>query len=297
MLTNRLGLPEGVARAVANDPYSKGASDISVTQLITPPYQRKLREENEPQEDVSDRIWSLLGQATHTILERAYPEAIRKGDSALSIAELYEKQGYLVEERLYMPWHSWLVSGAFDVYERGTMFDYKVTSVWSVKGETKIEWEQQLNLLRLLAYESGLPPPEKLTIIAILRDWSKLKARIDGHYPQAQVVPVDIPVWSLSEARDYLDERMSAHFEQPLVPCSDTERWKDEDVWALMKEGRKSAVKLFDTKSVAEDFLDEIKPADKKLHYIDLRPGTHKRCMDYCNVAHACPTWKGEVAF
>src|SRR3954463_10849323 len=36
-LTNRLGLPEPIVAAVANDGYSRGDADISVTSLLKPP--------------------------------------------------------------------------------------------------------------------------------------------------------------------------------------------------------------------------------------------------------------------
>lgn len=71
MLTNKLNLPLAVVQAVTNDPYTRGDSDISVTQLISPPYQRRLRQTVEPVEDVAERLFSLYGQLAHGLLERA----------------------------------------------------------------------------------------------------------------------------------------------------------------------------------------------------------------------------------
>lgn len=276
MLTNRLGLPDGIVAAVSNDPYTRGNSDISVTQLIQPPYQRQLRETSEVIEDVSDRIWSLIGQATHTILERAFRPA----------------PGCRVEERLYTEVAGWKVSGQFDVIEHGCLMDYKITSVWSVKGDTKLEWEQQLNLLRLLAIRNGIDV-HRLRIIAILRDWTKVKARTDSTYPQAQVVPVEIDVWPMAKTEAYLLERVKAHQAENPPPCTDAERWKTEDVYAVMKDGRKSAVKLHDSAQPAVKQATDL----GKGHSVVKRPGEYRRCGEYCNVAHACPTFSAEVPF
>lgn len=289
-LTNRMGLPEGIVSAVVNDPYDSGDCDISVTRLITPPYQRKLMGEVEQIEDVSDRIWSLIGQSTHSIIERAYP--VDAGDHDLDWLAFHRKYGFLVERRLFTEELGWTISGAFDAYQNETLFDYKVTSAWSVIGETKIEWEQQLNLLRLLAIRNGIEV-NHLRIIAILRDWSKMKAKIDSTYPQAQVVPVDIPVWSLSKAVNYLRERVAAHQDANPPKCTAVERWQRDDVYAVMKEGRKSAVKLHDNELTAVNHAAEL----GKGHSVVKRPGESVRCASYCSVAHSCPAYQGEVLF
>lgn len=291
MLTNRLGLPDAMVRAVANDPYSRGESDISVTQLIAPPYQRRLREANEAQEDAADRMWALLGQATHNVLERAYPLVRRKD---ISPKTFYARHGFLREERLAAQVGGWVVSGAFDVYERGVLKDYKVTSVWSVMGETKLEWEQQLNMLRYLAHRNDFCVTG-LQIIAILRDWQKTKARITAakEYPQLGVEVINVPVWPLAEAEAFTQERVRLHQSMQPDPCSDKERWKTEDVWAVMKVGRKSAVKLHDTPEAAEEHALEL----GKGHTVTARPGEYRRCMDYCPVSHVCPQFKSEVIF
>lgn len=273
MLTNRLNLPDGVVAAVTNDPYTRGDSDISVTQLISPAFQRKLRQEVEVIEDVSDRIWSLLGQSVHTVLERAYRGKGR------------------AEERLYMPVAGWKVSGQFDVIEDGCLQDYKVTSVWSVIGDGKKEWEQQLNLLRLLAHHNGIEVTS-LRIIAILRDWSKGRAT-SSDYPQAQVVALDIPMWSIEEAEAFMLERVTAHQDPNPPVCSDEERWKRDDVFAVVKAGRKSAVKLFDDVMLALGHAEALGTG----HSVETRPGGYTRCESYCNVSHECPAMKTEVGF
>lgn len=291
MLTNRLGLPQAIVDAVTNDPYTKGESDISVTQLIQPPYQRQLRGKHEVVEDVMDRVWSLVGQVGHGIVERAYPQAYTEAAKGLSAAECHQRFGVVAEKRLFMPVNGWVVSGQFDVIENFHLRDYKFTSVWSVKGETKAEWINQLNLLRLLAIHNGIDV-NQLGIVAILRDWSKGKSK-QGDYPSHQIVPIDIPVWPITQAKDYMLERVELHQALEPLPCTDEERWKREDVYAVMKAGNKRAVKLFDRRGEADGLVAELGPK----HSVQVRPGEFHRCMEYCNVAHVCPQMATEVGF
>jgi hypothetical protein len=273
MLTNNYNLPQPLVDAIVNDKYSRGDSDITVTTLIQPPQIRQLLQLHEPVADASDRIWSLLGQATHTILERAYEN----------------QPGIRAEERLYMEVHGWKVGGQFDVYDGNTrtLYDYKITSVWARDG--KVEWEQQLNMLRLLAERNDMPV-EHLKICAIFRDWSKHKAKYEKDYPQAQAMLIDVPVWKLITAMDFMEERVALH-QATARPCTDPERWKTDDVYAVMKTGRKSAVKLFTEAPSAHTFAQD----RGKDHSVVFRPGEYKRCDDYCPVSSNCPQWQAHI--
>lgn len=293
MLTNRLGLPKAIVHAVTNDPYTRGESDISVTQLITPPFQRKLRQEVEVVEDVADRIWSLVGQIGHTIVERAYPQAYSEAAAQLSPSDAYVQFGVVAERRLFMPVNGWTVSGQFDVIEdidgSACLQDFKFTTVYSVMGdEPKQEWVEQLNFLRLLALHERIPI-DRLRIIAVLRDWQKAKSKNAG-YPSQQVVVVEIPVWPVADAEAKMLERVKAHQDLNPPVCTDEERWKKGDVFAVMKNGRKTAVKLHETKAAAHDHAEQLGPE----HTVVRRDGEFTRCMSYCNVAHACPLMRTE---
>src|SRR5688572_18619098 len=139
-LTNRLGLPSSIVNAVSRDPYSKGNAHLSVTTLIGPARKRQLELQHGDQltEDAADRIWSLMGQITHGILERSDREA-------------------WTEERLYIERHGWRISGQFDrvLLEQGLLQDYKLTSTYSVKDGVKPEYEAQANLYALMLREHG----------------------------------------------------------------------------------------------------------------------------------------------
>ena len=274
-ITNNYGLPGAIVEAVKNDSYTMGKmADISVTGLLSPPRQKALMREHyaEIEEDASDRIWALIGQATHAILERAEPSAI-------------------VEERLYIHTQGWTISGQFDrmTLRQKTLQDYKLMSVWEVIYGLKKEKEEQLNVLMQLAVENGYTDIKNLEIVGIFRDWSKTKAKFDKNYPQSQVARIKINVWPESKRIAFINERVRAHqaARETLPECTTEERWATPDKWALMKVGRKSAVKLYDS----EDEALTAAGSDLNLSVVH-RPGEQKRCDNYCAVAKFCDQYK-----
>lgn len=283
-ITNHANLPQAIVNAVMNDPYDAGACDISVTKLIGPPQIRVLEREHaeEVTEDASDRIWSLIGQIGHGILERAETAAI-------------------AERRLFADIHGWRLSGQFDrltIDDDGSLADYKFTSVWAVADGPKPEWIAQLNVLRWLAAENGYPEIRRLLIIAVLRDWSKGKAKQGEPYPPHQVKVLPVPLWTLEESRRYIVGRIQLHKladecaanGDPLPRCTDAERWAKPAVYAVRKPGRKSAVKLHDTEDAALAHSAEIPNG-----YVEHRPGESTRCADYCAVAEFCAQRRAEL--
>jgi hypothetical protein len=265
-ITNVHGLPQSIVAAVTADPYV-GGGDISVTKLIDAPQIRTLMAQHKDKitTDVSERIWSLLGQAVHTILERA---ALRQ-------------EGMVAEDRLYAEVAGWQLSGQFDVMQMdtGVLSDYKVTTVYKLQNIDG--WTQQLNVLRWLAHKNGIAVTS-LEIIAILRNWQKGEAeRKPDSYPQTPIVRVEIPLWSLEDAEEYILDRVQLHqYAQQggRVDCTDEERWYTGTQFALMKEGGKRAIKLFDERPT------EIPEG----HHVEERPGEYRRCASYCEVRHFC---------
>lgn len=276
-LTNNNQLPLAICDAVSNDAYTKGDSNISVTGLLRPPRIRILEEEheNEITEDASDRIWSLLGQSIHTILERANRDAI-------------------AERRLSIECEGWKVSGGMDVYqEEGILLDYKVTSVWKLIHGDLDEWEKQLNLYAVILRAHG-HQVKQLQVVSILRDWSKGEAQRNSDYPQAQIVNVNINLWTEERALKFMKERVILHQQasiENLPLCTKEDRWARDDVFAVMKIGRKTAIKLYNNNNDAEN---HIKKGETGL-YIQHRPGVNIRCESYCRVSKFCTLYQNEL--
>lgn len=289
-ITNRHNVPHTILRAVQDDDYDRGDSVMSVTQLISPPRIVILQNLNADnlEVDVTDRIPALFGTAVHKIVE--------KGAKDLP--------GHVVEERMFATINGWKISGAVDLQidnGDGTwdINDYKVTSVYSVMSD-KPEWEQQLNCYAYLTYKTHGRLAKSLKIIAILRDWQRKQAEIKPDYPQSQICVVDIPVWSLEDQEAYITGRVILHQEaQKKVDtgdsppyCDDKERWLRGETWALMKEGRKSAVKLYDNEAEATNAAESSGPGFS----VTYRPGTATRCAgNYCLVSAYCRQWHEEL--
>lgn len=271
-LTNRMGLPQAFVDAVKNDSYSSGGADISVTGLLKPPKAVVIESKHRDaiEEDVSDRVWSLLGQCVHVILERANKTAI-------------------AEQRLSMEVEGWTVSGGMDLYdESGILTDYKTTSVWKlVKGDVD-DWEKQLNLYAVILRSKG-HKVERLQVVAILRDWAKSKAELDAGYPQAQVVNVPINLWPDKVSEKFMRERVILHKQARLTgtlpDCSDKDRWVRDETWAVKKVGNKTAMRggIFSSEADAKAFVGFDR--DK---IIEHRPGVSTRCASYCNAIQWC---------
>lgn len=269
-LTNLNNLPSSIYRAVCNDSYDDGGSDITVTSLIKPPHMRQLQLKHAAEivEDAADRIFSLLGQATHTILERAAADHC------------------IVEKRFFVERLGWKVSGQVDLIDptEGLLADFKVTSKYVAQGGIKPEHEQQLTLNKLLAEENGVTGIKRLEIIAVLRDWSKMKMYREKDYPKSQVAVIRSPIWPKEAAEAFLLERIKAH-QHPNPPlCTAEERWQKPERYAVMQKGKKRATKVYDDAKMAANHVATLGNGAK----VETRPSEPTRCMHYCNVAQFC---------
>lgn len=283
-ITNNKGLPAPIYNAILANPYSRGDADISVTDLIDSPRLVALREKHKEDivVDASDQIWSLMGQAMHTILERSGIKS-GKGDT---------------ESRLYMPVDDWLVSGQFDyIDEEGVLWDWKFVSVYEYINGIKASRTRQLNLYALLATHAKVSV-SGLRVGYIFRDWSPRAAAQDPNYPQAQALELDVYSWSPDERREYLQDRVVIHKAaqkavaegQEPEECTADERWAKPDMWAVMKKGNKRATKVLPTQEQADLYAAQ----DNNLR-VEYRAGESTRCKYYCPVLKWCNQGMKEV--
>tara|TARA_R100001509_G_scaffold161258_1_gene130206 strand:+ start:856 stop:1731 length:876 start_codon:yes stop_codon:yes gene_type:complete len=289
MITNNHGLPDAFVNYARSDKYSKGDSDISVTQLIDSPRILLMRERHKEEltTDAMDMVWALFGTAVHAVLEGAVGENVVK------------------EKRLYREVDGWVLSGQVDQYEIKDnalrITDYKVTSVWSVIFN-KQEWVNQLNVYAYLLEMEEQIPVNSIQICAILRDWNRREASLRPDYPQTPIAVVDIPLWSLEERTAYVEDRIALHqnarqlfdLNDGMVLCTKDEMWSKPDVYAVKKPSNKKAKKRFEDRENAEQFLDNLK--DKHLYEIEFRAGESARCKNnYCGVADFCNQYKETI--
>ena len=271
-ITNNLNLPEPIVEACKYDDYDAGDADISVSSLIGPSLIRtlKLKHGEESTVDVADMIFALTGKAVHEVLRRSALEGIS-------------------EKRLFAEIGGKKLSGQFDhlSLQSDTLSDYKETSVWSVVYGND-SWEPQLNVYAWLLHKNGYKVPEKLQIVAFLRDHQKTKAKFDPKYPQFRVHLVPIKRWTIEQTEKFIMERLDVHFSQPPT-CTDKDRWKTDDKWAVMKNKNVRAVRVLDSEIEAKNYLS----SSAGTHIVK-REGEYRRCSDYCEVNSFCPIYKGE---
>ncbi len=273
--TNKHHIPDALARAVALDDKAKVAH-YSVTELLSPPLMRRLLAEKDVSQDVSERIWALLGKGCHAVLD---------------------KNGDETERCLIASLDGVSISGTLDEITQDTIRDWKVTSVWSWIFGGRLEWEQQLNCYRWLAVHAhqewtpgGVPilweprAISSLQVTMIFRDWMQSHVGRDN-YPDAMVKTIDIDIWDEDKTVAFLRERLAAHLAPEPRACSDEERWHRPGAWAVMRLGRKTALRTLATEAAARVWAEESNLPGLKLEH---RPGKDVRCLSYCPARSVC---------
>jgi len=233
---------------------------------MSPPKIRRLREQYDAdmEIDVTKMIASQLGTFMHGKLEAK------------------EVEGYTNEERIFTEVDGVVISGAIDLQKQ-------------VK-QGKDDWTTQLNIYKWLVESVKRVPVKGLQICAIIKDYSAHDTS-EG-YPEAEAVMIDIPMWDSVTTEAYVRKRLEMHrnakvnheFGEELQACTDEERWMSETVFAVKREGRKSAIRLFKTIEEATEL------AEKEKGYVETRQGEPKRCTgDFCGVSKWCKQYQGEI--
>jgi hypothetical protein len=284
-ITNVMGLPEGLVKAASIERHNAPGS-ISATTLLHGVKAIHLtnRHWEELEDDVSDRIWAIWGTAVHALLEH---------EGETDFTEVSMSHDFLGVK----------ITGRIDNFDMGsgTVRDYKTASMWKVKFQDFDDWYKQGMVYAWLLSKNGFPA-KKCQFIAMLKDHSKSKAKRDSSYPQEPMYLYEFEVTpeGLTEIEAFIAVKVNQYLQNlPLgdddIPeCSPEERWEDPPQFAVMKQGRKSAVKLFDTREPAEAMIDEL-GHDK--HYLEERPGEPKKCEDYCVCNEYCSFYKKFKAF
>lgn len=293
IVTNNLNLSESLVDAVTPKIPHNAEGCISATTLIrgTKDIILSKRHWNEMTEDASNLIYSAFGTAVHKVFEEAE-----------------DKPGVIKEQKFSKKVGKYTITGTLDRFDPSTetLYDYKTTSVYKVKGGNYEEWYSQLMIYAWLLRDNGYKV-SRLCIYALLRDWSRTDSRRDPKYPQSQVVriPFDITDDDFTRIEDFINSKVSeiekaeSLEDDAIPPCSEKERWQRPDKFAVMVEGGKRAVKRFDTKEEADTFMlatSQDPKNSKKKYFIEVRPGASVKCLDYCSCCSLCNFYKEHVA-
>jgi len=274
-ITNKLGLPVGLVRAVSTEKHNAPGC-ISATTLIQGVKQIILtqRHWNELEDDAADRIWAVFGTAVHSLLES-------EGENDFTEIEMkYAVNGITI-------------TGRIDNYNlaEGLVCDYKTSSVYKIKSQDFEDWYLQGMIYAWLLIKNNLPA-KKCRFIAMLKDYSYTEARRNDTYPQKPVYlyEFDITQDGLEQIEKFIYEKIDLYRKSSTVsddaipPCSEHERWARKPVYAVKKTGRKTAVKLCDSKDEAEFLAQQLGTN----HFVEYRPGESIRCRSYCLCSQFC---------
>lgn len=272
--TNNMGMPQAFVNFVSNVRHNPQGT-LSATTLLKGNKEIVLydRHFDELTQDAADLVWATFGTAVHSIMEKQEDDAFK-------------------EEAFQSVIGDWIVAGRVDRYdmEHEILEDWKTASVWKVIYGDFSEWKAQGLTYAWLMKQSGLNV-KRCRFIALLKDHSKTEAKRKPDYPQK---PVYIYEFDVTEADlEATEARIKAKIasvteayrlgDDEIEPCTEEERWATATKYAVMKEGRKSALKVCDSMSDAQTYMRDMGGTR-----IDIRPGESKKCADYCPCAEFC---------
>ena len=280
-ITNHMNLPQAIVDACQTEQHNR-PGEYSITTLLQGTKQIVLtaRHWDELSEDAADSIWKIFGTAVHSVLENSGSEGFQ-------------------EERLTVDLDGVKVTGRLDLYDmaNGIIHDYKTASVWKIIYADFSDWKQQGVGYGWLLAKSGLPV-KGAQFTAILKDHKKSEARRGGDYPKS---PVSVYKFAITDSDIYDFERFVREKiadiikaeslpDDDIAPCTAAERWAKETTYAVMKPGRKTAVKVCATELEATNLSLETPGG-----YVETRPGDSVKCRDYCAVCDHCNFYKAFV--
>jgi len=175
-LTNKYDLPQTLINLYEKqrEEYAetKGDADVSVTQLIRSPRIDLLRKKHfaKIEEDISDRLWAILGTVIHRIMEDGADEE------------------HIAEENLKTKVMGWTIKGGIDVVRTGnhvSILDYKFTKAYKYQKGDFLDWEEQMNLYALLLRIVKDLYVDSLEVVVFVRDFSQGLVDQQKNYPPA----------------------------------------------------------------------------------------------------------------
>jgi len=275
-ITNKAGLPEAFVNFVSDVRHNRPGS-LSATTLLKGDKEIVLydRHFDELEQDAADLVWASFGTAFHAIMEKQDTEAFK-------------------EEAFEIEVEGWKVTGRVDFYDMKTetLGDYKTASVWKVIYGDFADWKAQGLTYAWLMRQHGLNV-KRCEFVAFLKDHSKTEAKRKPDYPQQ---PVYKYAFDVTEADlEATEERIKAKIrsvteayklgDDDIAPCTADERWETATKYAVMKEGRKTALKVCDDEQTANQYIEQTGGCGL---YVQERKGESKKCADYCPCAEFC---------
>ena len=282
IITNKLNMPDAFVKAIQNSRHNADKC-LSATTLLKGTKEIILtdRHFDEITIDASDEVWAVFGTAVHSILEHQEDDAFKEESFSVDVLD-------------------YKVTGKVDRYDmkHETIEDWKTASVWKVIFQDFEDWKRQGLIYAWLLKQSGLNV-RHIRFVALLKDFSKSEAKKKADYPQSPVyiyefdpTPEDMTSIEVYIKDKVFDVSQNVEKADDDIPeCSPDQRWATPTKWAVMKEGRKTAVKVCETQEEAEKFIDDLEK-EKDKHFVEERKGQDKKCYDYCTCCEFCSYYK-----
>jgi hypothetical protein len=286
-VTNIANAPKPFLWATEKSSWPPNPDRLYVTQLFAPPMQRRLAIDHydEVENDVIDFYYRIFGTAIHSVIEKAIKDRI----------------GVQTELRVAMPkaWFGIEITGRIDWLDfvESILADIKTSSVNIYGRDLKDDWIFQANIYRYMVFRIFGVEFKNLRIYPLYRDWSGAKA---GHdHPISPYGDIELPVWSWRQTQEFIEKCVADHMAEKTRMCTDEERWKTPDCYAVKKKGSPKALAattMIDDKRVpipnlkmAQDILlRKTNDKNKGELYVEHRPGGCRRCEQYCDYKGVC---------
>jgi hypothetical protein len=293
-ITNGFNAPKPFIWATEGSNWPPNPDRIYVTQLAMSPMVRRLLLEHydEMENDVISYYYRILGSAIHSVIENAAKNRI---GIATELSVRLPKELFGIE-----------ISGRIDWIDtiESILADIKTAGVNSASFGLKDDWVIQANVYRYMLWKTHRYLVDNLRIYPFYRDWMPTQAG-NGDHPISPYGDIELPVWSIKETEDYIAERVKLHMSDKVTPCTDDERWKSPDCFAVMKRGQKKAVaatmyidgdrKPIPTEKDAMNIIREKGLSDNEDIYVEKRVGMYRRCEGYCDCSDLCKKYHPEM--
>jgi len=262
---------------------------ISVTELIQPTHLRALWL------DHHEEIPLVAGEDDHDLFH---------GNAVHAYLEKFAGATTVAEQQMTYQIDGWTVTGTPDSIEwvgiaDTLLIDWKTTKVRALKYD-KREWEQQANLYVHLARLNGVDI-HRIEVWAFLKDWDRQMLN-QPEYPRAHMCRIEVPVWPVVRAHDFLMTRLRLHQQASAgtyAHCSDEERWVRTS-YAVWKVGAERATKagLATEAEAWAHAASKLQPLQKAEDWFEVeqRKSEPLRCQSYCPVAAYCDQRQAELA-
>ncbi len=283
-ITNKHNMPSMLQRAIEKE-YTYRDKRYSITSLLDPDrvIMLKRRHNDEIEQDVTDLIFALLGTKTHFELENI---------------DLLPNE-YVEDHLEYTFENGYTLSGIIDHYDDEYLDDYKTCKAFTLIFKSDYDkWKKQLQMGAYLAYKKDGKWRKKGRIIAILKDWNKLKAQTEYNYPKFACEVINFDLGKPEEVEKMILERFDRVIElesmkdKDLPLCTPEERYNTGDKYAVKKKNNKRASKIHDTLEEAQKHLDNLEKDYPNIYEIVKREGENRKCKEYCSVCKFCDFYK-----